>query len=170
MADYQSGSAFRSNPLFQEVYRHLDSHHQIVYTAAKLCDSQILLSWNLRNRDFTDREVQLMHLLGLQVGRLSRHIEERRHLQAAWELLAGSLGTVSGITNSTAVSGPTLGTSEGRIISGIIRGESRADLATSLKWRRDTLDRHLGVLRERLGFENSSQFLQALAALKPPPE
>lgn len=169
MSDYQSGRAFKSNPLFREVYRHIDSHYQVVYKVAMFNDCQIMLSWNLRNRDFTDHEVQLLHLLGMHVGVLSRRIEERRHTQAAWKELAGSLETISGKKSSfTAACLPTLATSEGRILSGIIRGETRADIATSLKWRRDTLDRQLGVLRERLGLESTAQLLQALAELKPP--
>jgi len=36
-----------------------------------------------------------------------------------------------------------------------------------LNWRRDTLDRHLGGLRERLGYENTAQLMQALAVMKP---
>jgi hypothetical protein len=169
MSDYQSGSAFKSNPLFQEVYRHIDSHYQVAYKPAKFSDCQIILSWNLRNRDFTDHEVQLLHLLGMQVGVISRRIEERRHMQAAWEALAGSLGTISGKKSSFTAAGlPTLAMSEGRILSGIIRGETRADIATSLKWRRDRLDRQLGALRERLGLESTAQLMQALAELKPP--
>jgi DNA-binding CsgD family transcriptional regulator len=50
----------------------------------------------------------------------------------------------------------------------VVRGEARAEIAASLEWRRDTLDRHLGGLRERLGFENTAQLMQALAELKPP--
>lgn len=164
MSDFQSDAAFKSNPLFQEVYRHLESHYQIAYNAILLADSQIILSWNLQNRDFTGREVQLLHLLGLQVAVLSRRIEERRHLRAAWDALNQGLAAVMG---SVATSGPSLRANDGRILSGLIHGEARADIAISLKWRRDTLDRHLGGLRERLGFENSGQLMQALAALKP---
>ncbi len=95
---------------------------------------------------------------------LSRRIEERRHLRAAWEALTHGLGMEMG---SVATTGPSLGANDGRILSGLIHGKARADIAGSLKWRRDTLDRHLGSLRERLGFENSGQLMQALAALKP---
>ena len=164
MSDYQTSGAFKSNPLFQEVYRHVESNYQIAYVAAKLPDAQIVLSWNSRRRDFTDRDVQLLHLLGMQVAVLSRRIEERRHLRAAWEALNQGLGAAS---EPMTVTGTTLGASDGRILSGLIRGETRAAIANSLQWRRDTLDRHLGGLRERLGFENSSQLMHALAAQKP---
>jgi len=42
----------------------------------------------------------------------------------------------------------------------LIRGDARAEIAASLNWRRDTLDRHLGGLRERLGYENTAQLMQ----------
>jgi GAF domain-containing protein len=166
ISDYQSDATFRSTALFQEVYRHLESHHQMAFSIASLADGQIILSWNLRHRDFSDREVQLLHLLGQQVGVLSRRIEEYRHLQTAWTALAGVLASVSDLNPPDGFSVPMLGIKDGRILSGLIRGESRADIAAALNWRRDTLDRHLGALRERLGFENTSQLMQALAALR----
>ncbi|MES2924429.1 MAG: hypothetical protein V4819_22950 [Verrucomicrobiota bacterium] len=167
ISDYQSDAAFRSNPLYQEVYRHVDSRHQIAYNAARLDDSRIILSWNLWSRDFTDREVQLLHLIGLQVGVISRRIEERRRLREVWKALARGLAPVSGVIDPAITSGLSLGGKEGRILAGLIRGEKRADIADALQWRRDTLDRHLGEVRERFGHENTAQFLQALASLRP---
>ena len=167
MSDYQSYAQFKSNPLFQEVYRHVDSHFQIGFGAAKLRDSHIILSWNLRSRDFTDREVQLLHLLGLQIGKLCPRIEERQQLQAAWTSVAAGLETITG-ANIASISGePSLSAKEGCLLAALVRGESRTAAAKSLAWRRDTLDRNLGRLRERLGFENTAQLLQALAELKP---
>lgn len=165
MSDYQSHAAFKSNPLFQEVYRHLESNYQIAYNAIVLDESQIMLSWNLRSRDFTDREVQLLHLLGMQVATLSRRIEDRRHLREMWETLNCSMGAAM---EPLAASDPLLGANDGRILTGLIRGEARTAIAAGLNWRRDTLDRHLGGLRDRLGYENTGQMLQALAALRSP--
>lgn len=164
MSDFQSYVVFKSNPLFHEVYRHVESHHQIAYIAAKLADSQIILSWNLKSRDFTDREVQLLHLIGLQVGMISRRIEERWHLRAVWESLAQGMGAVM---DSETATDSMLGPNDGRILSGVIRGEARMEIAAALRWRRDTLDRHLGGLRERLGYENTGQLMQSLAELRP---
>ena len=166
MSDFESDASFRSNPLFQEVYRHLESNYQIGYNAIRLEDSQILLSWNLKNRDFHDREVQLLHLIGLQVSVLSRRIEERRHLLKACNALVLGLGQISGVNHSITAAASSLRANDGLILSALIRGETRTDIATSLDWRRDTLDRHLGSLRERLGFENTSQLMQSLAALR----
>jgi len=168
MSDYQSDRDFRSTALFHEVYRHLESHHQMAFTIASLDNAQIILSWNLRHRDFSDREVQLLHLLGLQVGMLSRRIEERRHMQMAWASLVAALDHVSGAGNPITASGAALGAKDGRILSALISGKPRANIAAALNWRRDTLDRHLAALRERLGFENTSQLLQSLAALRAP--
>ncbi len=36
MSNYQTSGAFKSNPLFQEVYRHVESNYQIAYVAAQL--------------------------------------------------------------------------------------------------------------------------------------
>lgn len=164
MSDYQSISAFLENPLYQEVYRHVDSRHQIAYDAIRLEDSRIILSWNQRSRDFSDREIQLLHLLGKLVAALASRLEERRHLRRASADLRQALGLPAMMAGEAS---PLLGEKDGGILSALVRGESRADIAGRLGWRRDTLDRHLAVLRERLGYENTSQLLQELAALKP---
>lgn len=168
MSDYQSDVAFRSNPLFNEVYRHLDLRYQIAYIAARVEGMQVILSWNMGGRDFTDREVQLQHLMGMQVGILSRRIAERRALESAWESIASGLAEIGGPASALATNPPVLGKTDGRILAALIRGETRAKIAGDLQWRRDTLDKHLGALRERLGYENASQMMRDFSALGPP--
>lgn len=163
ISDFQSDAAFRRNPLYQEVYRHTDSRYQIACNAARLDGARIVLSWNQACRDFTDREVQLLHFIALRVQVLSRRIDERRQLRAVWESLAGGLDSVTGIMPA----GLSLGPKEGRLLAGLARGESRAEIAAALEWRRDTLDRKLAELRERLGHESTAQLMQALASLRP---
>lgn|GEM_PF-1650344 len=164
MSDYQSYRAFRSNPLFREVYRHLDCHHQIAYNVARLDDSILILSWNRRQKDFTDRDVQLLHLAGMRIASLSRRIEEKRRLDSIWQSLSASIASGSELETL-----PLLGEKDGQIMAALIRGQSRAEIAARLQWRRDTLDRHLAELRERAGCENMPQFLRAMAALKTHP-
>lgn len=164
MSDYQSDATFHENPLYQEVYRHVDSRHQIAYDVIRLEDSRIILSWNRQNRDFTNREMQLLHVIGLQVAALGNRLEEKRHLNNAWSEFAGVLGIpeqAEGIGSSGII-----GSRDGFILSELVRGKSRAEIASILGWRRDTLDRYLAALRERLGYENIPQLLHALAALK----
>jgi len=164
MSDYQTTSSFEENPLYREVYRHVDSRHQIAYEAIRLPECRVILSWNHLGSDFNDRQIQVLHLLGLQVAALSRRIEERRHLRRIWGEMAGALGISPQVE---AASPPLLGKRDGHILSLLIRGDTRADIAGKLGWRGDTLDRHLAVLRERLGYENTPQMLLALAELKP---
>jgi hypothetical protein len=164
MSDYQSVRGFRSSALFQEVYRHLDSHYQIAYSAARLERSVVVLSWNLRHRDFTGAEMQRLHLVGLHVGAICRRLDEASRLESAWKSLSAVLSSITG--NPVRGSSAMLAAKEGKLLAGLIRGEPRSEIARALQWRRDTLDRQLGGLRERLGFENSSQLMQALAELK----
>jgi hypothetical protein len=167
MSDYQSFGTFKSNPLFREVYRHLDSHHQLAYTAARLDDSLIILSWNRKARDFTDRDCQRLHLMGLRVRKLSERLQQTQRLNSMWDALASGLAEAAGLHLGPAGTHPHLSEADGTILAGLIGGRSRDTIAASLQWRRDTLDRQLAAIRERLGFENSSQMLSVLAALRP---
>jgi hypothetical protein len=163
MSDYESGATFIDNPLYREVYRHVDSRHQMAYDAIRLEDCQVILSWNRKNLDFTDRDMQILHVVGLQVAALSRRLDDRRHLRRTWDDLAGALGL-----NTAGRESPPLGRNDGYILSAMIRGTSRAEMAEGLHWRRDTLDRHLAVLREKMGYENMAQLQQVLADLRSP--
>jgi DNA-binding CsgD family transcriptional regulator len=95
-----------------------------------------------------------------------RALEERCRLLSIWTSLARPLYDISGFRIIVSDAAPFLGAKDARVLAGLIQGESREAIALQLHWRRDTLDRHLGQLRERLGFENLSQLLQAFAALK----
>jgi hypothetical protein len=166
MSDYQSAGSFRENPLYRDVYSQVDSRYQIAYNALRLSNSQVILSWNRGSRDFTDREIQLLHLLGLQVAALGRRLEERRHLnELSGELTEALRGSSDGSLADPFAS--LLGPSDGRLLAALVRGETRVAIAADLGWRRDTLDRHLAGLRDRLGYENTPQMLHALAELKP---
>ncbi len=163
MSDYESGTKFLDNPLYREVYRHVECRHQMAYDVIRLEDSRVMLSWNRRDRDFTDREMQVLHVVGLQVAALSRRLEDRRHLRRTWDDLAGALGL-----HAAGTTCPPLWRNDGYILSAMIRGTSRAEMAKALNWRRDTLDRHMAVLREKMGYENMAQLQQALADLRSP--
>lgn len=166
MTDYESYRSFRTNPLFQEAYRHLESHYQIAYSAAKLECGHIVLSWNLKDRDFTDQDVQRLHLVGLRVGVISRHLDEARRLAASWQILGSRLSEVSGLSMEGQQVAPPLAAVDGKILAGLVRGETRVQIAARLGWRRDTLDKHLGMLREHMGLTNTTQLMSSLAEMR----
>lgn len=162
MSDFQSYGRFKNNPLFREVYRHLDSHFQIAYTAADLRHSRILLTWNRRAFDFDERERQVFHYMGLRLGVISLRIEERQELDHAWKSLCDFVG-------SRIPAGPVngLGERDGQLISELMKFRSRDSIAQGMGVRRDSLDKRLGSIREKLGLENHHQLLSALAELRP---
>lgn len=92
-----------------------------------------------------------------------RKIAEIQCLKSMWNALASGLAQVSALNDSN----PHLSATEGAILAGLIRSQSREMIAEKLRWRRDTLDRRVALIRERLGFENTPQLLSTLAALKP---
>ncbi len=161
ISDFESVASFRENPLFREVYRHLDSHYQICYTASVLRDRRLVLTWNRRALDFTDQDTQVFQYMGLRLGTVSRRIEERQHLDAAWKGLCGFI-------NPRIAAGPveSLGERDGRLLAELLKSRSRGEIAGEMGIRRDSLDKRLGSIRERLGLENHHQLLSALAALR----
>ncbi|MCB1131689.1 MAG: hypothetical protein KDN05_11200 [Verrucomicrobiae bacterium] len=162
MSDFQSYGRFKSNPLYREVYRHIEANYQIGFHAANLEEGVLNLCWNLKHRDFKDAELQKLHLIGGRVGLLARQLEQKRILQSSWSVLKGRL---AGVGFATAGCVPTLTATDGRILAELAAGKSRVEIAAGLMWRRDTLDRHIASLRDRLGFESMPQLLSAMGDL-----
>lgn len=163
MSDFQGYGQFKENPLFREIYRYLDSHFQIAYAACTLEDRKIILTWNRRALDFTERDRQIFHFMGLRLGVIARRIEERQHLERSWRALCGHIDF-----RMNAGSVVSLGAKDVDLLARIMGNGSRNSIAWDLGIRRDSVDKRLGSIRERLGLENHHQLLSALAGLRNP--
>lgn len=162
LSDFESRRQFRENPLFREVYRHLDSHYQLAYTPCLLGDRRIVLTWNRRALDFTERDRQVFQFMGTRLARISRWVQQRQKLENNWL-------TLSGFVDARISSGSvaSLGTKDTLLLSELLKSGTRSGIALKLGIRRDSVDKRLGAIRERLGLENHHQLLTALAELKP---
>ncbi len=161
LSDFESYGRFRENPLFREVYRHLDSNHQLAYTPCVLQDRRIVLTWNRRALDFTERDREVLHLMGLRLGVISRRIEQRERLEKNWQALCG-------FVDSRISAGPadSLRAQDVQLLEKLLKSGTRSGIARELGIRRDSVDKRLGSIRERLGLENHHQLLSVLAELK----
>jgi hypothetical protein len=166
MSDYQSRLKLRENPLYREVYRHLEVADQTLMMVGDYPDRMVFLMINTPGRATTDRERDGVHLLGLAAGRIGHRLVERERLDRICSRLAArfSLGPQVSVGAKTT---PRLSPAEGRLLAGLVRDRPREEIAARLGWRRDTLDRRLAALRERLGFDNTAQLVRALVAARP---
>jgi DNA-binding CsgD family transcriptional regulator len=161
ISDFQPTVEFRENPLFREVYQHLDAHYQICFTASILQDRRLILTWNRRALDFTDQDAQVFHYMGIRLGLVSRRIEQRERLENAWKGLCEFVN--QRMANNSVAS---LGERDGYLLAELLKSRPRGQIAADMGIRRDSLDKRLGAIRERLGLENHHQLLSALAALR----
>lgn len=163
MSDVIQIGAFKENPLYREVYRHVDSLYHMSYVPAKLRDRSICLTWNRKAMDFSERDRQLLDYLGMRLDVICRHLEEKQRLEMSWKQLCG-------IVNAkwSAGSAEALRAKDGLLLAELLRGKTRKVIARDSGIRVDTLDKRLGAIREQLGLENHNQLMCALAALKPP--
>lgn len=161
ISDYQSRVVFRNNPLYQEVYRHLDSHYQICFMPSLLSDRNVILTWNRRLRDFPLHDQDILFHMGRWLNVISKGIEEQQRLHKDWSILSsfvnGKIPATSGLSPRDA-----------GLLSSLLHGFSRSEIASNLSVRRDSVDRRFGGIREKLGLENHNQLLSALAELKVP--
>jgi DNA-binding CsgD family transcriptional regulator len=125
-----------------------------------LQDRRIVLTWNRRALDFTERDREVFHLLGLRLGVISRRIEQRERLEKSWQSLCG-------FVDSRISAGPasSLGARDVQFLEKLLKSGTRSGIARELGIRRDSVDKRLGSIRERLGLENHHQLLSALAEL-----
>jgi len=164
VSDFENDRMFRKNPVFMEVYRYLDARYQIAHTPAVLKHHRIVLTWNRFARDFNDRETQIFHYMGIRLEEIARTLQERDALMQGWRRICGFLdvrlpfGNAASLLDQDAV-----------VLAALLRSGSRTEIAERLDIRRDSLDKRLGSIREKLGLENHQQLLSALAELKPTP-
>jgi DNA-binding CsgD family transcriptional regulator len=162
VSDFESDRKFQKNPVFKEVYRHLDARYQVAYTPTVLKHHRIVLTWNRSAMDFNDRDVQIFLYMGIRAGEIARTLQEREALMQGWRRLCGFLdlrlpfGNAGSLLDQDAV-----------VLAALLRSGSRTEIANSLDIRRDSLDKRLGSIREKLGLENHHQLLSALADLRP---
>ncbi|MFT3990467.1 MAG: hypothetical protein QM680_03560 [Luteolibacter sp.] len=161
MSDVIRLSEFRKNPLFREIYRHMDSEYQLSHAPVKLEDRRVVLTWNRRAMDFSERDRQMLHYLGRRLNAISLHLEERQRLEGSWKRLCQFVDA-----KWSAGSVKTLKLKDGLLLAELLGGKSRAEIAKESGIRVDSLDKRLGVIRECLGLENHRQLLRALAELK----
>lgn len=163
LSDFEGHRSFRENPLFREVYRHLDSYHQLAYTPCLLEDRRIILTWNRRVLDFTERDRQVFHFMGQRLALICRRTEQRQKLEKSWRALCGFVDV-----RINAEPASSLTTGDVRLLTELLKSGTRGGIARAQGVRRDSVDKRLGSIRERLGLENHHQLLSALAELKVP--
>lgn len=162
VSDLESDGRFRRNPVFREVYRHLDARYQVAFTPTVLRHHRIILTWNRRAVDFDGRDAQIFHYMGVRLGETARILQERDDLTQGWRRLCGFLdlrlpfGNADDLLEQDAV-----------VLAALLRSGSRTEITGRLGIRRDSLDKRLGSIREKLGLENHHQLLSVLAELRP---
>ncbi len=161
MSDFETFGKFKNNPLFLEVYRHLDTHFQISYAPSLLSDRRIVLTWNRRAIDFSEQDRQLLQFIGLRLRVISQRIEQNQQLEESWRLLSGFIDARLPTTSVAA-----LGERDGMLLAGLFKNRSRIEIARQSGIRRDSIDKRFGSIREHLGLESHNQLLSALAELK----
>lgn len=145
LSDFESKLNFRKNPLFVEVYQHLDSHHQIAFAPCLLRDRRILLTLNRKLSDFKERDKQILGYAGMQLEQVALGIDRNQRLRDAWQSLCRIAGT-QGIGPGLSCLTPR----DMEILTLMMRGKRISDILATTRVRRDTLDKRLGSIRKSL--------------------
>lgn len=162
LSEFESMHQFRNNPLFHEVYRHIDSHYQIAYSPCLVSGRRVLVTINRRAMDFNGRDKEVLEYLGTRLRQLAHGIEEIQALEKTCIELGNYAGARMGGMDMDSLSATDL-----RLLGAILRRTSISEISARWQVRRDTLDKRLGGIRERFGMENNRQLLSAIAGLRP---
>lgn len=138
----------------------MDSRFQLGHTPCVLPDRRILLTWNRRALDFTEQERHIFYFIGMRLGVISRHIAEKQRLEMSWQGLCQFVDVRTG-----AGAASSLATQDVHLLTALLKTGTRKSIAGAMGIRRDSVDKRLGAIRERLGLENHYQLLSALAEL-----
>jgi len=161
LSDFESNRRFRENPLYGQVYQYLDSQHQLCYAPVALSDHRVVLTVNRSGRDFNNAEMQLVQYVGLRLAEVARWIETREELESGWIKLANFVSLkLEGAKIDTLTQGDLM------LVSDLMQKKSIAEIAASQRVQRNSIDKRLGSIRERLNLDNQRQLLSALAQIR----
>jgi len=150
---------FQKNPLYQEVYRHVDASHQICYHFTTLSDRALIFTLNRPLIDFNDAEMQKLQVLGQGMASISKQLETRIRLRERVTILTERLGDLAGIST------PELLTpKETQALGAIAQCHSISEAASREGISPHTFAERLGSIREKLCLHNTSQLKALLRA------
>ena len=99
--------------------------------------------------------------MGKRLARISQGIEQRQKLEGNWWALSGFVDT-----RLSAGSAASLDAKDVLILAELFKSETRSGIACKIGIRRDSVDKRLGGICERLGLENHHPLLSILAELE----
>jgi len=161
LSDFENSSSFRENPLYREVYRHLESNYQIGFTIATVSDRAFVVTLNRRTRDYGQADLQRMHLLGTMLKEVALQLDQRLMLERQLGQLAQVVGAHTGLVGAEALTEQEI-----RAMGHGFASPSIVDASHALGVTRDTFDGHLAAVREKLGLDHTRQLRAAMSVLQ----
>ncbi|MCH6257951.1 hypothetical protein MLD52_15435 [Puniceicoccaceae bacterium K14] len=156
LSNYQTQANFKQNPLFKEVYSHLDACYQAVYHFATTSSAELILSLNRRLCDFSKHECQLLKLTGDAIALVAKSIHQREDALKKANAIATLFEETYGLANITKLS-----TGEIILLQKLSSGSSVSNIAKTKNVRRDTVSRQLSIAREKLGLTSNKELVSA---------
>ncbi len=159
LSDYQSQAFFRDNPLYVEVYRHLDARYQLAFPFCSTSTTELILLVNRRSQDFSEYERHLLQTAGQIIAPFAHRIHKRDQARRKASIVATIMEQTYGLLHLD-----TLSPGELLLLKALASGQSVSDVAKRKEVRRDTLSRQLSTAREKLRLGTNKELLSALRA------
>lgn len=161
ISDFEADIRFRDNPIYREVYQHVEANYQIGYLAAKLSDRSLIFTLNRKSSDFSLKELQVIHVFGQCMAKVAYALDRR-------QLLDSQLGLIEGaISERVATRGfSELTQKELETLPLIVTNDHLDQVAVDSQVARSTLDERLSSIREKLGLERTAQLRALLEELR----
>ncbi|MDQ8185803.1 hypothetical protein [Pelagicoccus sp. SDUM812002] len=159
LSDYIDQGALSENPLYTEVYRHLEARYQLAFPFCSTSTTELFLILNRGSHDFTANE---RHLLKTSGPLLASHVH-RLHRKEMAIRKAGIVATIME-QNYGLLNVDKLSLGELFLLKELAAGQNVSDVARHKKVRRDTLSRQLSTAREKLQLDTNKELLSTLRA------
>lgn len=157
LSDYQCDAFFRDNPLYREVYRHLEARYQLAFPFCSTSTTEFLLILNRRFYDYSERERQLLLTAGEIIAPFLQSIHAKELAKRKAEIVAAAMEQTYGLPHLDHLSPGEL-----LLLKALASGESVSHVAEERHIRRDTLSRQLSATREKLQLGSNKELLATL--------
>jgi DNA-binding CsgD family transcriptional regulator len=157
LSDFISRRRLHKLTLYDELYRHTGTEHQIAFVLPSPPGEIVGIALNRQRRDFTGEEAAMLDLLRAPLRACYERLVER-------EQLVSLLSTYEHDQIGERASELGLSERQAEIMRGVIRGASNAQVGMSLGISRRTVEKHLQNIYTQLDVTSRTQAIARVRA------
>lgn len=156
ISDFCGAKGFFDNPLYSEVYKHIDTRDQMVHNLGGYSGMSVWITINRSTVSFSQKEKEMMVALCKPMQSIFRELEKKLALRKG----------INYFSQLIQLDLHLLSPAEIKVLMALMEGKSIENVRQETGKARSTLDRQIASTREKLGMESTRTLLSHMVEIK----